>query len=873
MAEKELIMHTKTCPNCGSKISFSEQDSYVTCPACDSEFSTEELLSSNKLSGNAANAELAVAAIDSGESGLAYLDSIFETMDWEDFALNSPSLSVFVIDKVVDKIKIKSANKPDTWLFEFKSIAIPLLHKIEALSGLEKEIDEGYTGGDDTELLSKFDSYKSIVSKILEEKETIIKRLEIDVKFLEKFKADGKTINECKSDLEAIKSKVAKLRLDTTMYEMDVIQKKIGAMEKELVSRLSAEGIDVVQTYHDAINAYLSGNKKQALDSFNKIIEYRDSASYVQRLESSAVFDDDIFIFNGTTYIVDKCVVAEEPDKKKKKSVTQNFISGGTGLFEIVDGIKRNKAVVGSIKDPLVTYTSKLFFVNTKDELAMFDFETKETTVLCKATNCADFNIHGNFKVYKELGKAVFLGPNIVEEKKGCLKKKGKEEEGKAFPTYCLDVLNLATGTIETIDKEVTRFEDSYGPNIFYEKSIDKEGTKFEHKFFAVEDSRVLTPFSREVFVQDVVDGNIVYSLWEPDINNLDLHVLNTYTSEDHLIEKNVYDYFGTVDGKIYYTVGSFRYLPLYRCNYDGSEIQEVATNCEKVVGELNGYMYIVRGWGYNKSLIKMKNDGTNRTFICSNFKQVIEFKNGYIYYKDNGNGFGRGRKVKSNLHIVRCDGKEDRVIAENLERVYKITDTKIFFSRTETFDEDATTVVKSLYYMDLNGHNLHKIVYDFEKALSVDDNTIMYCKRDIVEFDVTNADEKGEYKNSIRQKFPVMAYYSINVNNLELTRVLLRGVPEFGALVAKKGCLKKKEVKYPPKVLRVEYIYPNPFRLINDEDDDEDDEDAEQFVPDTSKKGAGCGTKNKAASNKGAGCGAKNNAAPATKAKGCGAK
>lgn len=839
----EEVRHTKSCPFCGAKLSFAESDSYVHCYACDNDISVEELLSSSKSNVGNAAADLAVNSIDTGESGLAYLDSIFETMDWDDFCLNDPSLTVYSIDRVVDKIKIKFANKGDTWLFEFKSIAIPVLHKLEKLEELEEEIAEKYTGIEDTELFPKFDSYKFIVSKVVQAKDRIIKRLEVALNFMNKFKAESKEIRDCELTLKEIKDKSENLKEIPTMFDMNLVQAKISKLEKKIIKDLEDQGINASETYNNAVKLFLNGEKKEALNLFESIKEYRDSRRYISMLNDSDVVDDFLILCNGTSYVYGKYVAqSKETDSKKKKgkkSITQNFVGADcNGLFEIVDGTKRSEPVVGKIKRLMVTYAGKVYYVDQDDKFVYYDFGSKEVKVLCDARLC-NFE-HGDFHVFKDIGRVIFLGPQEEkkeEEKKGCFKKSKKPEqpeEIRTFVSYCLDSLDLKTGVIKTIDTDVICFNKTFNKDIFFTKALDKSGESRGFMHVNAERLVVTKPFNREVLVEDVVGDNIIYTLWEPNINNLDLYSLNTITKKESLIEKNIYEYKCQVNGKIYYTIGNYKYVPLYRANVDGSDIEEIVTYCEKIQRIMNGYMYIIRGSGYNKMLLKMKADGSSRTFICSQFKKIINILNGYIYYQDNND----------NLHIVRSDGKEDRIVAEEVDYVFLINTRNIFFGRREYIGK-AEGYGISLYYMDSDGHNTHKVAFNINSAHTVDENTIIYSKEERIQYDVTEANEKGEYNNHFERAYDVLTYYALNVNNLELTRILMKDAPEFSTVVTKSGCFKKKTHSYPPKVLRMEYIYPVPstVKMTPVEVKQEDEEEPTTYVP-SFNKNSGCGSK-----------------------------
>lgn len=869
MAENE-IRHTKNCPNCGAKLNFSESESTVHCPCCDNDYSVNELMASS-VSG-AKEIELAVNSIDTSESGLAYLESITETMDWDDFVLNNPSLTIQKIDRVVDKIKIKFANKPDTWLFEFKSVLVPVNHKLAKLDELVNEIKEKYTGKDDSELLKVFDNYRFIVNKLIDSKEVILKKLDLDLKFMKKFSLTSSTLSECKKEYDKLESDLNNLVVVSSLYDIEAIKERTNEVEKELTKKLSNEGINVVDTYKSAIEAYLSNNKRTALDLFSKIEGYRDSDSYITKLSGYTLFDE-IMECNGTTYILKQSVVSKDDEsskkKSKKKSVTSNFIGHSClALFDIVDGVQQEKPIIKNIIQFVTSYCNKFYFVNEKSELTVYDFDTKLTTVLMK-TNGVEINSK-TINLYNDIARAIFLGSN-EEEKKGCLLKglfKKNKKVAQEFETFRLISLELATGAITTLDTSVLCISQKFDKDIFYTKGVFNDEGALERKeimHINAKDLVASKPFNREVFIEDVVDGNIIYSLWEPNANNLDLYSLNIETKKVSIIEKNIYNYLTSVDNKVYYTIGNYKYQPLYYADPNGENIKEIAQNCDKILGSRNGYLYVIKGSGYNKSLIKIKADGSSRLYICSLFSHIEAIKNGYIYYID----------MFRRLHIVRSDGCEDRLIANAVEDVLAITSKNIFFTRQDIVSDERNNEGVSLYYMDADGHNTHKAAFDIQSYIVIDSNTIYYSVNEKAKYFVKTWDEKDNVTKS-EETYDVQTYYALNVTNLETTRVVMKGAPLFNSTEVKKGCFGKK-VERKPEVARVEYVYPIPSRdkLVpnseyaknEDEDDYEDDyEDFDDYGDyDTSSKPDknGCSS----ASMKGKGCGSKKQS---TKKAGC---
>lgn len=727
-------------------------------------------------------------------------------MDWDDFTLNNRQLTIETVDKVVEKIKIKFANSPETWLFEFKSILIPINKKIEKMLDLVKTIEDNFTGKDDTELLKYFDNYRFINEKLIASKNLYLKKLEIDLRFMKKFALKDATFKQCEKEFKEFETKLDALVSVSSFYDIPSIQKKIEAVEKAKIVEFASQGINAVETYKSALDAYLSNNKHNALELFSRLSGYRDSDKYVEKLKFVTRFDS-ILECNGSTYLLQKTAVENE-QQNAKKSVTSNFVGAGClALFNIVDGVQEKTPIVKNIVEFITCYCNKFYFVNDKSKLCCYDLDTKQLTTILEIKGVQVSA--KNTLIYKQIGKAIFLGPTPKKtEKSGCFSKSkvpvaNPNETQSKFILLCLD---LATSRIDNVFENVLCINENFKKDIFFTVGIfDKYNVLKEKKIYHVnvENMVVTMPFNRPVFIEDVVGKNIIYSMWEPNTNNLDLYSYNLETKASKLIEKNIYDYFMSLDDKIYYTVGNYYYQPLYRTNIDGSDIEEISTNCEDVLGVFNGYMYVIRGTGYNRTLIKMKVDGSVRLPICYNFKRIEEIKNGFIYYIDK----------QDKLHIVRSDGMENRTVAEDVDDVITITEKKIFFLRKEYVGTNKS-YGKSLYYMDADGHNLHKAAFDVGKALKFDDNTIYYSVSEKAKYIVkTTSYERGIPSRTDERICTLGAYYALNVNNLDLTRVYLENAPQFSGDKYKTGCRGKKKLVCKEEVCRVEYIYPVPTK------------------------------------------------------------
>ena len=826
------IRHTRMCPNCGNKIAFSEDQKTVHCECCDSDFSVGEILAT-KSYGN--NAELAVNSIDTSESGLAYLDSVFETMDWDDFILNNPSLTVPTMDAVVNKIKIKFSNSADAWLFEFKSWIIPVNKRIEKLAEIISDIEKLYGEKDkDDEIHGLFDSYKFVVKKLVSCKNNIYKQLEVDLNFMKKFKLNNLTLASCTKEFNTLKEKLDKLNEVKYYHDLPEIRSLVESKEKNKVLELLKKGIDANKVYHDAVENYLKGNKKMAFDMFKKISGFRDADYYLKKLNTFYIVDSTLLECGGCIYVYQKAKNngKEEGAKKKKGAVSNLLSNSGKGIYKIVDGIVQAEPIAKQIQTIIGLYADKLYYLSTENKIEYFDIQALTITTLFDLKDCTLEK--ENAIRFDKAAKLVFLGPN-AESPKGCsLFKKNK---GKDVKTFSFRVLDFATATITSYADDVLCINENHDGHVFFTKGVFDNNGNLERKeiyHFEVATCALDQPFSREVLIYCVCKDYLIYAQWCPNINNMDLYSLNLRTKEKVLLEKNIYECCGYFEGKVYFTVGNFEYQPLYAINPDGTGLKEIVQNCDEIERAYAGYIYIVSGYGYYTYLYKMKADGSNKTVVCNDFSEIIKIKNGYVYYKDNDDC----------LHIVRSDGREDRLVVEELEDVYSITDDKIFFTRREYIGKSLgiDKYGSSLYVMDADGHNTHKVAFNADVFGLLDENMLVYSQQEKFQVEVTKMGKRGPVSEPEVRTSDVEVYYGVNVNTLEISRLYIKNAPVFDSNFAT-GCFGKKKAEYPPQIVTIEYVYPFPSKIkVKPNTPNEGEKGASATVAKITKN-AGCGT------------------------------
>ena len=860
--------YTRVCPNCGNKLGFSSSESTVHCQCCDSDFSVDELLNSSQSSMLNLNSTFAQENIDSNESGLAYLDSVYGVIDWDDFCTNNPSLFVESVSAVVEKMKVKFANQPSTWLFEFKSIAIPLQKRFAFMEKTLEEIGSTDKDLEDQDLLSKFDCYSFCELLLLRQKDFIKKSLSIDLEMMKKFKIDSASLKSCQNDFDALATKIENLKPTESIFDLDIVKKQRQSKEDEILKEYKKDGIDAQEVYESAIKNYLFGNRTQALRQFQSISLYRDAAKYINKLRFvKFAFDYKFVEFCGANYLFapstpDKDEVEEQKGndnkKGKKQSVTQTFLVP-KNLFEfrpIVDGIKAKEPALRKISKLIMVYGDYVYYVDDTDSLVAYDFANKTINKLIDLKKC-DISKNSLF-TYQSLGKFVFLAPNEkkIAQKKGCSgKKKGTtQQDTPTIAAYRLAIVNADNCSISFFGEDILCITDQFEGKIFYTQGVfGDDGTLEKKNYFVydVKENKAICPFNREVFIYNVIDKYIIYGLWQPNGYNIDLFSYNLETTEIVLLEKNAYDIatikrFGkeiplTIDGYVYYMVGNNKYAPLYRVKPDGTDKKEIMTNVETIHFVRNGYFYITKYFPYydsngnlqfTRTLIKSKVDGSSRNYICSGFKSIVQFKQGFIYYLGEDD----------DLHIVRSDGERNRVISDHCEKVVWINEQNIFFLYKEKTGKNKNG--SSLYSMDLQGRNLHKLAFDVQEIELYDENNIYYSVKDVLSYKVSIPKNSKEYNEPVVQNYHVKMYYALNINDLHLTRIYVEGVPEFDKGHEAKGCKLFNKKVLPTLAEQIEYIYPMPEKTkVSFINENENNQGSSNLLANASKN-VGCSGK-----------------------------
>ncbi|MBQ3047029.1 MAG: DUF5050 domain-containing protein [Clostridia bacterium] len=804
------------CPYCKRRLEYEKGAETVYCYAC--ERSVDVAL----IGKGSAAAEITptvaapmIAGFDNPESGVVFIENFFETYDWSEYK-ETEELAVKEIADVVQSNKIKNGAVGQSWYLDFKALSVPLAKKFEGIAEKAKAIADKYNPYDTANCYQEFDVYRKLIKLLIDNKDAIGVRLETAVKYAEKYKLESSKLADMKKDLKDIKAALAGLKEVETINDVPEYAAAKDKFNKQKEREYAEQGIDARSVYAEAVALFEAGQSHmdQALALFESIRGYSDTIEYISKINEYFVFDD-LFRFYGKYFIYKKESYAMstldvgnigKKKKKKKKNAEDDPTVVALSLYEVVNGVPSDQPTVKGIEKFVTCYNSKYYYF--KKNMGLFCFDLANGTEVCVLQGkSADFTEKGVFQ-YRE----VLNGTHVAVKRKlkphaklGCFgRSKKKKAEDIVLNNYCLELVELRTNQSKVVINEMVDIADRYDKEIFYIYAENLgEGHRHRKKDPMVvnyrsmlkvcdlatgENSNVLNEGCE---IHTVVDKKIVYSLWKPNELNKDLHVYDMVSGEDVLIEDNIYRYYAVIDGKVYYTVGNEFYEPLVRKNLDGTERKEIMKEIEYIVGIRAGWLYVKKGYGKNALLVKVSADGETRIVVCTQFKEIVSFSASHVHYVD----------TSGNFRVVRSDGKENTLIAQEIEKAivendddltYAVIDDKnLYYVRSEYVESDDSEAAYSLYKMDNDGHNVRKLVFNVDSVSAYDKNKLYFVKSEYLRYKVITPLKKGKTKERY-ETFYVTRYFEFDKATEKHELVLTLGLPEEKNV--KKGCFKKKK-------------------------------------------------------------------------------
>jgi len=863
---------TRTCPNCGFNLVFEDVNTPVLCECCEQTVSWDADRSPAAVETANSNFSTMSAPMgfDNPESGVVFIENFFDNYNWIPYMI-SPDLKIREIAEVVDNNKMKNGACAISWYLDYKALAYPIRKKIEGLAKHQKEMADLYNPVDPTASLTLFDSYQRVCRALAKGKQNVFKQLDNAIKYAEKFALAADKMSEMKSDYANLKALWEKEVVPVKdISEIPAYAEVKKAASKKLAEELAAKGIDAVTTYEQAMSLYKDPsihNQIASLPLFEKVRGYEDSVRIIKKINQYFNYHSEMYRAFGSHFIykqeeykpaaLDLKELGKKVKNAKKAAAADSNEPAAIkawSLFEVVDGKPAKESSIKGIDKIITCYGGRLYYFKSDGGIYSYDITTHAEATLCKGKSEEFKNAKDEYEYrIATNGSSFFVKKLItkeeVAEKTGCAKTLSKFQkkavvEEDTLNLYTVVVVDMKTNTCKPLINKLTAIAEAHENKIFYtvrekQKPV-KMGCVEKLKGKKAKDPEIITrlmvcdaetgackqALDSSCSINAVYQDYIVYTLWKPNELNKDLHALNLTTGEDTLIERNIYEYFQTnaknelIDGKVYYTVGNQDYQPLVRNNLAGTERLEIMTRVAEVAGERGGYLYIKRGRGANSALWKISTDGKEKYPLCSQFKRVAKFEDHYVYYVD----------VYNSLHVMRIDGKNNRVLAENVSNV--ITSTEgLYYTRLENVNGRKKGF--SLYLMDKGGHNVKKVEFNLT-SYKEDLNTgiITYARKENVDFKVYLPKKEDE---AVIQSHEITRYYEMDKQTGETELVLTMGWPEDEE---KTGCLTK--IFKPKKHIYEEYFIPQEYEYKGLHPDYED---GEEDLPDAPEEEAVPGT------------------------------
>lgn len=825
----EYVNHiTGKCPNCGRVLSYdpTASDQIIECKACDQSFAIAQLM--NQFAGPAAQAQATGApVVDSSASAIAYLESYFECVDWEDFARSS-DITFHDIDQMVDGVLIRSAADPASWELSFDSIAIPLEKKIEGLNFLRDSFFEQYVSVDeldDNDAMRDFDAYRSNAKRIVDAKDGLMQKLDRAIRFAEKYGADAEKLADMRAKYEKIEVKLSVITVVEMYRELPGYTEAEKKKQERIASELAAKGIQAERVYSGAVEAYESGSRSSALlNEFVSVRGYKNASEFIKKLNVYMNFavsgrqllriaDKYYLVRDASLPVFNVSDAASQGGKKlhgKQKKLAEleaqeerNAISHmkRTELLPVLDGrVAGNTAAVTGITKVLANYGKNLFYIKDNKSICRFNTECGASEGIHQTEGApvevlygakfGDFESkNGEIEVIRCKDR-MFLRTKLrkTEEKVGCLKNlknkifRKKPTEKVEKNNYSLIKVAFADGQTEVAIPAMVDIVCSCDNQIFYTTFETVNGIERE-KFcsYNTDTGAVDELLGSDCEICGVIDNKVVYMMWMPDEYNKDLYVLDIANKRSTLLERNIYSFFRLIEGKIYYTVGNTQRRVLLSIRTDGTERTEVLKNAMSVENAelINGWLYISKGKLPNRVLLRMKADGEQSNVVCTQFKKRVCIKDGYLFYLD----------YVDTLCSVRLDGTQYHSIVDGVVDTF-VYDEEVFLTRKEYG-------AMSLYRVDARGDGLRKVIYGIVdvKRNPYNANEIYLYRKESVNYAIhTPIDAKTyetEHREVILEKFELY-----NRNSDACAEVLTLGEPDKMSKEFKSGCLHKKVTK-----------------------------------------------------------------------------
>lgn len=715
------------------------------------------------------------------DAAIAYLNSFFEDYDWEEFGRVLP-IQIHEISEFVENVKKERANAYTTWILEYESISVPLFKKISAIEGIDAEIIN-HLKEDNFEVASEvFGWRKQLTKYLLEQKDGIIATLEKDIRHAEKYEATAEVIASLKNDLSELCRWYTKVEgTYASVYEVPAVVAYIDESSKALEEELAAKGINAASVYENAV-AFEKASPLKSLGLYATIKGYKDANFRARKLNHYIELDEFIEVAGVQYYAKSELpsYLVVDPKERKKKKKAKRFESKkkkaerlaaeeqqrrddkikSYSLYPIKNGIISDEPVIVGMSSLLHVYGSAVYYIKKLRSVCVYDVRTGQDRELISGQH-DDFKFGDNLSevIRCNDGARLFIKKKIPNSTaaKGCFsaiaeffaklfkKASGEDRNDNNFDLWSI---NCIDETAEVCEYSFIDVVLTLKNKIFYTVWKD-DGNGEYHIELMMRDTvtdEVTKLLDEHAEIHDVYENTLIYSRWDPNDLNKHLHALNLESKEDIILERNIFDFYKLVNGRIYYTVGNEVMKLLFSISPEGSDRKQILKDFEGNVKIDGKWLYSLEYEDKDEDevllLVKQLLDGSNKTTMCRGVNEIFDVINGKLFFLNTHNVFC----------IVNTDGSELREIASGVKNTGDVIIDRdyIYFKRYECVGAIASGTnawgrpmfsnhfAYSLYRVDHDGNNLVKVAFNVDNFTEGDDGTLYLKKKEIRAYEVS---------------------------------------------------------------------------------------------------------------------------------------
>lgn len=540
------------------------------------------------------------------------------------------------------------------------------------------------------------------------------------------------------ADFEKMKAKfdetsrsVLCLAITNQLESYPEIANKLSELEQEQEKIYLEKNIDARKIYEEALEEYNQGHYQKAIAGFQMIRDYKDSnlllnrMRHIEKINSTFFIHQKPFYYNNGFHPYTASLIDEGT---RYTGLSGNYIGIYGDRYYYYDF--NNHTIVHSWDMSTLTPLPKkekkwviptLSFYGKKVTHLPYNPERPNTIVFCVSYD----------PIEDKKAKLAFLKTHKLKSSVVVMNKITYKDVHDYYEYDCetKNIVILLEGV-----KEVIHYKGNvinylaYLPVMKKSKLVDFDGIGlYSYQTVTKEKKLEITGDSRIVAINP--DQSIVFTRNDHGSGNCTIFTKKSLEDNtENIVAKNVFQFYKIIQGKIFYLMGNSQIKSLCSINIDGTGFVEVIKYMKSIAFSDENYLYTTSGdnvEGY-RTLYRISVTGGKPEKVAFGIHESdLEEGNrliyqGYLYYTNYANILCR----------VRLNGRGYQEILRDVAAVVTIHCGKIFYLAIDGKDEGNKTIL-SLYDMQMDGSNRQKLVYHLSSIELLDENTIVYERKD----------------------------------------------------------------------------------------------------------------------------------------------